>query len=302
VEQKSGIHLVVSYDGTAFAGWQVQPNRRTVQAELERAVEQIAGHPVRVRGASRTDAGVHALGQVAAFDSARELLPRNWILALNSKLPEDIAVRQAVRCEPGFRPRHDALDKTYRYLLHIGVVRDPLLRNRVWHLGRMLRREFPDRNSFEGARAKLDLGAMRQGAQALVGTHDFRAFRAADDARENTVRTLYDVAILERYCDSPDILAIEVRGSSFLKAMVRIIVGTLVEVGRGRLTPEQVRGMLTSEGQRPQAGKTAPACGLTLVNITLGRKAAEAQSDQAPDEALDVAVKNRRYRACAQRG
>lgn len=271
----NGVRLIIGYDGTDFAGWQLQPGQRTVQGELERTIEQIAGHPVRVHGASRTDAGVHALGQVAAFESARKLLPRNWVLALNSKLPEDVVVRHAAQCQPGYRPRYDALDKTYRYLLHVGVVRDPLLRHRAWHLGRMLRREFPDQNSFEGAKALLDLYAMRQAAQALVGTHDFRAFRASDDTRENAVRTLYDVTIRERYGDCPDVLAIEVRGSAFLKAMVRIVVGTLVEVGRGKLACEQVSRLLTSEGQRPQAGKTAPACGLTLVNITLGRKSQE---------------------------
>jgi tRNA pseudouridine38-40 synthase len=190
---------------------------------------------------------------------------------LNSNLPRDIAVRSAIRCEPGYEPRFDAVDKTYLYLLHLGVVSDPFLRHRAWHLGRMVPREFPDRSSLDGARPKLNLQAMREAAQVLVGTHDFHALRASDDGRENTVRTIFEVTLQEHHRQSPELLAIEVRGDSFLKAMVRIMVGTLVEVGRNRISPEQVRHLLEPGGMRQQGGETAPARGLTLVDVRLGR-------------------------------
>ncbi len=267
--QDRGIRLVVSYDGTDFAGWQVQPAQRTVQAELERAAQQVAGHPVRVRAAGRTDAGVHALAQVAAFDTGRDLPMRNWVLALNSSLPLDVAVRSATPCPPGYDPRYEALDKTYRYLLHLGVVRHPLLRNRVWHLGKLVAREFQEPDSLEGAVHKLDIWAMRRAAQLFVGTHDFRSFRASDDQHDHTVRTISRVLLAEDFWQSPDLLAIEVTGNAFLKHMVRIMVGTLVDVGRGRTRQEQILALLGTGGKRQQAGETAPARGLTLVSVTL---------------------------------
>lgn len=266
-----GIRLTVAYDGTEFAGWQIQPGQRTVQGELERAAETVAGHAVRVRAAGRTDAGVHALGQVAAFDTGRELLPRNWVLALNSNLPPDLSVRSATSCKPGYDPRHDAMEKTYRYLLHLGFTRHPLLRNRVWHLGKLVEREFIRPDSVDESVPKLDIEAMRDAAGVLVGTHDFGAFCASDDAHDSKVRTIHQVRLLEEFDSSPDLLAVQVRGTAFLKNMVRIMVGTLVEVGRGRLTPRQVASLLDPQADRRQAGETAPPYGLTLVCVKLGR-------------------------------
>jgi tRNA pseudouridine38-40 synthase len=226
---------------------------------------------VEVRGASRTDAGVHAEGQVAAFATTRRLSPRRWIFALNRYLPPDVSVRSAEPCAPDYEPRFDARDKVYRYLFHLGATRDALLRDRAWHLGRYIKRRFPERDSLAGAEHLLDLVAMREAAAAMEGTHDFRAFRAAADARETTERTMHHVELSEAWAGDPDLLALTVHGSAFMKNMVRIMAGTLVDVGRRRITPEQVRALLSERGDRRQAGMTAPPGGLTLVRVRLGR-------------------------------
>jgi tRNA pseudouridine38-40 synthase len=251
-----GVCLVVAYDGSDFAGYQVQPGSRTVQAELERAAESMTGHPVRVRAAGRTDAGVHALGQVVAFDSDRDIPARGFFLGLNRVLPEDIRVQQAVRCVAGYEPRFEALAKTYRYLIKLGEREDPLLRHRAYQLTR---------------NPTLDFTAMRAAAELLSGTHDYRAFCSADDARPNKMRTLYSIQLLERYLGDPSLFAIEVRGTAFMKNMVRILSGTLIDVGRGRRALEAVPSMLGPEAVRDAAGHTAPGHGLTLVSVELGR-------------------------------
>lgn len=256
---RHGVRLTVAYDGTGFAGFQAQLGQRTVQGALNDAAERICRHPVNVRGASRTDAGVHARGQVVAFDSERELPGERWMLALNRYLPPDVSVRHAQACEPGYEPRFDAKHKTYRYLFHVGAARDALLHDRVWQLGRYVRRQ------------PLELAAMRAACVCLTGTHDFRAFRAAADTRPSTVRTLQRVELVECFADNPELLALEVQGNAFMMNMVRILAGTLIEVGRARLTPERVAALLSAEGERARAGATAPACGLTLVEVTLGR-------------------------------
>ncbi len=251
------VRLVIAYDGTDFCGFQKQVGQRTVQAELERAAEQMAGHPVQVKAASRTDSGVHALGQVVAFDSRRAIPPRGWMLGLHAHLPDDIRVQSASLCEAGYNPRFDSLGKRYRYLLQLGEAKNPLLRNRAWQLGHL----------------RVDPERMREAAQHLEGTHDFAAFRAADDERESTVRTLWSVAVLEGYADDPSLLAIMVHGNAFMKNMVRIIAGTLVAVGRGRFRPEDMLELLQPGADRTRAGETAPAHGLTLLHVELGRLA-----------------------------
>ena len=251
-----GVCLVVAYDGTGFAGYQLQPAQRTVQAELERAAAVLTGHPVRVRAAGRTDAGVHALAQVVAFDSARPIPARGWLLGLNQHLPDDIRVQRAVACTPGYTPRFESVEKTYRYVLQRGESQNPLLRHRAYQMGKVKR---------------LDLQRMRAAAAALVGTHDFRAFRSADDARDNSVRTLYAVDVVASHDADPTLWRIDVRGTAFMKNMVRIIAGTLIDVGRGRIPLERVASLLGSDAQRDEAGQTAPAHGLTLLDVKLGR-------------------------------
>ncbi|HEX5661340.1 MAG TPA: tRNA pseudouridine(38-40) synthase TruA, partial [Polyangiales bacterium] len=206
--EQHGVCLIVAYDGSDFAGYQVQPGERTVQRELERAAASMTGHPVRVRASGRTDAGVHALGQVVAFDSARDIHAHGFMLGLNRVLPPDIRIQRAARCAAGYTPRHESLAKTYRYLIQLGEAQNPLLRLRAYHLARW---------------ATLDLAAMRAAAAHMIGTHDFRAFRQADDARENSVRTLHAIEITEQFTGDPTLFAIEVRGTAFMKNMVRIL-------------------------------------------------------------------------------
>ena len=261
-----GVRLTLAYDGTEFAGFQRQPETRTVQGVLEAALQRITQHAVQSRGASRTDAGVHAEGQVVAFATARALAPERWLLAANRYLPEDVAVQAADSCAPDYDPRFDALDKTYRYLFYLGLARQPLLRRRAWQLGR------DAQHAQRSGKPVLDLGAMQLVAASMRGTHDFGAFRAADDTRERRTRTLHEVRLIPEFRGEPQLLAFEVRGDAFMKNMVRILAGTLVAVGRGRLTPEQVRALLVPGAVRSRHAETAPAHGLTLVRMTLGRQ------------------------------
>jgi len=254
-----GVCLIVAYDGTDFAGSQLQLELRTVQSELERAAEIMTGHPTRIRPAGRTDAGVHALAQVVAFDSARLITTMGWFRGLNSALPDDIRVQRVAYCEPRYDPRFDALEKTYRYVVQIGEQQNPLTRERAYQMHKV---------------HALDLDEMRRAAAMLVGTHDFRAFKQADDVRPNTVRTLYAVEVEPSFSGDPTMFAFTVRGTAFMKNMVRIIAGTLIDIGRGRRRVDDVPGMLGEAAVRVRAGHTAPAAGLTLVNIVLGRKGA----------------------------
>ncbi|MGD8861058.1 MAG: tRNA pseudouridine(38-40) synthase TruA [Myxococcales bacterium] len=281
-DERHGVRLVVAYDGTAFHGWQEQRSGlRTVQATLAEAASQLSQHPVEVRGASRTDAGVHAEGQVAAFATGRALSPRRWVYALNRYLPPDVSVRAAEPCEPDYEPRFDARDKIYRYVFHLGATRHALLRDRAWHLGRYIKRHFPEPNSLAHAKPLLDLAAMREAAAVMVGSHDFRAFRAAADDRETTERTMYRVELTEAWAGDPELLALTVHGSAFMKNMVRIMAGTLIDVGRGRISPDEVRALLSESADRRQAGMTAPPEGLTLVQVRLGRlRAGASRSDR----------------------
>jgi tRNA pseudouridine38-40 synthase len=241
---------------------------RSVQGVIAEAAERICRHAIVVRGASRTDSGVHAEGQIAAFATERELTPERWVIALNRYLPDDLAVRAAAPCAPDYNPRFDARDKTYRYLFHLGAVRDPLLHARAWHPARLLRR-VP--RSAAGV-SQLDLGAMRSACDALTGTHDFRAFRGASDRRKSTERTLLRLTVQPEYQANPALLAFEVHGVAFLFNMVRILAGSLMEVGRGRLSLERLQSLIDAPGERnDNPGLTAPAHGLTLVEVTLGK-------------------------------
>lgn len=261
-----GVCLKVAYDGSEFAGYQLQPAQRTVQGELERAAQVLTGHPVRMRGAGRTDAGVHALGQIVAFDSARPIPPRGFMLGINQRLGDDVRVQDAWSVAPGYDPRYDALGKLYRYVFELGPSQNPLMRLRAWQLTKV---------------KQLDVAGMEQAAKLLVGTHDYRAFRAADDTRENTIRTLYSVDLITNYLGDARLYAIEVRGTAFMKNMVRILAGTIISVGRGRLTVDAVSSLLGPHAVRHRAGQTAPAHGLTMVEVSLGRKAAYAAAELA---------------------
>ena len=255
------ICLVVSYDGGDFAGYARQPEQRTVQSELEAAIATMNGEPTRARSAGRTDAGVHALAQRVAFDPLREIAPMGWVRGLNAELPDDMVVLDADVRARGYDPRFDAVDKTYRYLLQLRAHRDPLMRKRAWWLG-------DSRQKRDGG---LELDAMRAAAASWIGTHDFRAFRGPGDDRENTMRTILSIEMREAWAGDASLVAIEVTGTAFMKNMVRILVGTLVEVGRGKMSSTEATALLAPATLRAEAGPTAPAHGLTLVHVRLGR-------------------------------
>lgn len=247
-----GVLLEVAYDGTAFSGWARQPTRRTVQDTLDGAIHTLDPNASPVRGTSRTDAGVHAEGQCVAFDASLPLSPRGWVLAVNQHLPDDVAVRSAREIDVEYNPRFKAKNKRYRYRILLDRVRDPLLRDRAWRIG------WP-----------LDIARMQEETKSIVGTHDFGAFRSAHDARTETVRTIAGANV---ELESERVAAFVIEGNAFLYNMVRILVGTLVDVGRGKLQPGAIdralRSPLREEG-RKLAGMTAPAHGLTLEKIDL---------------------------------
>ncbi len=262
-----GVCLSVAYDGTDFAGYQVQPGQRTIQSELERAAAQLAGHPVIMRGAGRTDAGVHALAQIIAFNSARPIADKGWRLGLNRHLPDDIRVQRAWQVPEGYNPRYDALGKVYRYVLSLADTPNPLLRHRVWHLTKL---------------NNVDISLMRRAARMLEGTRNYHAFRASDDPHTNTIRTLSAIDLRENYLGDPALLAIEVRGTAFMKNMVRILAGTLVQIGRGKIPVEAIPKFFEAGASRNDTGLTAPAHGLTLVEVKLGRRSLEASLKAPP--------------------
>lgn len=243
------IRLIVRYDGAHLSGWQRQRNARTVQEELERCASEMAGETVRIHGAGRTDAGVHALAQVASFDTNATIPMKGWRLGMNSKLPPEIAVMEAREVPAGFDPRRASAGKRYRYLISNNPSRDPLLRDRAWHIY-----------------DPLDLDAIERSAAKLVGSHDFRGFRAADCERTSTVRHLFRVALLRGFNGNPTLYGLEVEGTAFLKNMVRIITGTLFDIGRGRLNESTIEHVLTT-GDRTKAGITAPPQGLYLDEV-----------------------------------
>ncbi|MFO7177902.1 MAG: tRNA pseudouridine(38-40) synthase TruA [Pseudomonadota bacterium] len=240
-----GVLLTVAYDGRPFAGFALQPNARTVAGELLGAVQAMDPRVRELRGTSRTDAGVHARGQRVAFDTELDVPCRGWVLGLGAHLPAEIAVVRAERVEPGFEPRKHVRSKTYRYSVLESPVRDPFLEGRVWRV--------PER---------LNQIAMSEAATCLVGEHDFAAFRAAGDMRAETVRRLFRVEVRRARSDDR-VWEIVVEGDRFLYKMVRIIVGSLVDVGRGRLAANALARALAS-GRRADLGVTAPPDGLCL--------------------------------------
>ncbi len=239
------VKLVVAYDGTAYHGWQLQPGASTIEGELNRALSGLLGEEIQVIGASRTDSGVHALCNVAVFDTNTRIPGDRISYALNQRLPEDIRIRSSGEVAQDFHPRRCVSRKTYEY--RILNSRFPVPTRRLYTYFTYI---------------PLDMEKMRQAAVYLIGEHDFKSFCSPASSAESTVRRIHDLTV-ERQGEE---VVIRVCGNGFLYNMVRIIVGTLIEAGRGVIRPEQIRDILDARN-RQAAGPTAPACGLTLVEF-----------------------------------
>ena len=239
------IKLTVAYDGTNYCGWQIQPNGITIEEVINKALTKLTGEQIQVIGASRTDSGVHAMGNVAVFDTETTIPAEKIAIALNQRLPDDIVIIRSEEVEPDFHPRYCDCSKTYEY--HIINTRIPIPTKRLT-------------NYFVSY--VLDIEKMRQAASYLVGEHDFVSFCNIRTDVENTVRTITELDILT----NGDEITIRITGNGFLYNMVRIIVGTLIRVGRGFYEPEKVKEILEAK-DRKAAGVTAPANGLMLMEI-----------------------------------
>ncbi len=249
------IRLRVAYDGTNYCGWQVQPNGLTVEEVLNRKLSDLTGEKIHIIGASRTDSGVHAQGNVAVFDTETRIPADRISYALNQRLPQDIVIVKSEEVAPDWHPRYqDHIVKTYEYHIWNSPVKHPLKQRYSTHIS------FP-----------LDVDQMRKGASYIVGTHDFASFCNVRTNTEDTVRQVYDIEIIEHknpeQCGIPgNEIIIRVRGNGFLYNMVRIIAGTLIRVGRGFYRPEKIQEILERK-ERTADGITAAAGGLVLVNI-----------------------------------
>jgi tRNA pseudouridine38-40 synthase len=240
------VKLTLEYDGTRYVGWQLQPNGPSIQGEVERALEALHKGPRRVVAAGRTDAGVHALGQVVSFREERPLPLSAYVKGMNALLPHDVAVRAASIEPDGFDARRSALGKRYRYVVENFETRAPLTRLRAWQVF-----------------LPLDVRAMREAAAHLVGRHDFASFQAADCAADHAVR---DVRHLDAIGQPGGRIEVVVEATAFVRHMVRNIVGTLVEVGLGKREPASIPALLASR-DRTKAGRTAPPQGLVLEEV-----------------------------------
>src|SRR5260221_4049012 len=241
----STFKITLAYDGTDFVGWQRQAEGTSIQGLLEDALAELESAPVTVFGAGRTDAGVHARGQVASFTLARAMAPETVMRAVNAKLPDSVRVLDAQLAPPAFHARFDARSKTYQYRIARGPALSPFERSYAWHI--------PE---------QLDVGAMASAARRLEGRRDFAAFQSAGTPVHSTEREIYQLRIAE--CGVR--IDIDVRADGFLRHMVRAIVGSLVDVGCGRRAPEWIDDVLASR-DRSQAGRSAPARGLFLVTV-----------------------------------
>ena len=243
--------LTVAYNGSRYSGWQWQPGETlSVQRQIETAIHQIIGEEVRVAGSGRTDAGVHAFGQVASFSTKRWNAPADrWVRAFNCFLPKDIVVRRAEEAALRFHAIRDSVGKLYRYTIRNSRVVDPHLAHLQWCVHRT-----------------LDVEAMRAAAQRLVGTHDFASLQGQGSPRYNTVRTIHTLEIQATDVWEGRVIEINVCANGFLYNMVRNIVGTLVEVGHGKHPPEWIDELLAKR-DRSSAGQTAPAAGLCLMEV-----------------------------------
>lgn len=236
----------MSYDGTDFCGWQYQPEKRTVEGELNKALSELTGESIEVIGASRTDSGVHSMGNAAVFDTESTIPADKFMYAVNTRLPEDVSVIESKEVSCDFHPRRCNSKKTYRYRIVESRINDPLRRRYAYQCP-----------------VKLDEAKMNEAAKYLIGEHDFKSFCSVHTQAETTVRRLYDARV---YRENDEVI-VEVTGAGFLYNMVRIIAGSLMEVGSGKYGPEHIKEVL-EKTDRCVAGPTAEAQGLTMVKIS----------------------------------
>ena len=242
---KRRIKLVIHYDGTAYHGWQAQCDVDTIQAQLEIAIEKLCGCEAKLIGSSRTDAGVHAMGQVAHVDVDTPVPTKNIIRSLNRYLPDDIVVTEAEDVDESFDAIRSTMSKLYRYTIYTGKIRPVREIRYCWHRP-----------------GRLNIKKMQQAAEKLPGKKDFKSFASAADQRESSIRTILKCEVIE----NKPFIYIDVEADGFLYNMVRNIVGTLVDIGRGRWEPEYIEEILAAK-DRAAAGKIAPPCGLCLMEI-----------------------------------
>ena len=239
------IKLTIAYDGTSFKGWQVQKNGRTVQEEIEKAIKKVFGKKCTLYGAGRTDSGVHAKGQVANFKTSSRVPINKIAIALNSHLPESISILKAEEVKESFHSRFSAKKKRYQYLIHNSAKRDPFTERYAW-----------------GVSYLLDVPLMRKEAKILMGKHDFKSFQASDKREGSSVREISSIKVTQKGTS----ITVDIEGDGFLYNMVRNIVGTLVDVGRGYLPAGSMKRILDKKN-RKEAGPTAPAKGLVLLRV-----------------------------------
>ena len=239
------IKLTIEYHGKDFNGWQKQPNKLNIQGEIERAIGSITGEEIELIGSGRTDAGVHSLGQVANFKTNSHIPIDKFAMAINSKLKKSIRIKKAEEVEERFHSRYCAHFKKYRYVINCSLTGTAIYRE--------LEYQFP---------MKLDVEKMKEAAKYFEGEHDFAAFKASGTSSKNSVRKIFKAEVLEK----EERIWIELTGSGFLYNMVRIIAGTLLDVGMGKIKPEEISEIIKSK-DRSQAGKTLPAVGLYLVEV-----------------------------------
>lgn len=241
------IKLVIEYDGTNYCGWQVQENGPSIQAEIEKALFAVTGETISINGSGRTDAGVHARGQVASFNTESSIPPEKFVYALNNKLPGEIVIKESSEVPLDFHARFSAIGKKYSYLILNSRFPSALLRNHAYHV-----------NYCE----RLDIGKIKVAAEAFIGTYDFSGFMAAGSKVSNTVRTIHDVSIEQE----EELIRFIFKGNGFLYNMIRIMTGTLLYAGIGKINPEDIKDIILSR-DRERAGLTVPAQGLYLEEV-----------------------------------
>lgn len=240
------IKLIIEYDGKSFNGWQKQPNKLNIQGEIEKAIGEITGEEIDLIASGRTDAGVHSLGQTANFKTESSIPVEKFAIAINSKLKKSIIIKKAEEVDERFHSRYSVKSKRYRYTINNSEMGTAIYRDMEYH--------FP---------IKLDVEKMKEAAKYFEGEHDFKAFKASGTSSKSSVRTIYKAEVIS----NEDRIYIELTGNGFLYNMVRIISGTLLDVGIGKIKPEEIRNII-EEKDRSKAGRTLPAHGLCLMEVT----------------------------------